>query len=314
MKDIDRSINSILYGKINSLEFEDVEKKVEVYRVGTTRKYKNFTSCIRDLKDNKNKKIIYVDPGVYSIFHEMGGSNFALSIENETSYSKVNDIVPPNTKIVGIGYVEFDFLPTVDQIGYNASQLLSPLNICGSCTIENISIVAQNCRYCIHDETGSNEQYFGSVKKYKNVRCFKLDAGTKNGKVYGKAHAYACGFTEDMLFKFENCYFEGEWAAFYMHNSDFSFVHSPQITINNCIFKTRKSKGDGSALSLTSFSEKTQQINTFISGSYFSSNLKLDTGSTSKVKNAYNVTLLNCNDVDVVVGNMINQFTPSIYK
>ena len=287
---------------------------IEVYHVGVGKRYTSFTSCIRDLKDNENEKVIYVHAGSYNIFSEIGGSSFALSIENETNWVNVCDIVPPNTKIIGLGYVEFYFLPTVDEIGYNASQLLSPLNISGSCTVENINIVAQNCRYCIHDETGTDPKYYGARKIYKNVRCFKLDAGTKNDKVYGKAHAYACGFCRDMYFEFDNCYFEGEWASFYMHNSDIPLDNSPSILMNNCISLARKTDGNGSSCTFTSYTNSIQHILTNLNSCYFKSNIKLATGSDSLVKNAYDVTLLHCNDKNVVIEEMQNQYNPHIYR
>lgn len=297
-----------------SLKVDNVMKKTEVYTVGATGDFLSFTKCIRALKDNTNEKIIYIQSGYYDIFNEIGGSSFALNIESETDWKNVSDIVPPNTHIIGLGFVVFNFLPTVDEIGYQASQLLSPLNIAGSCTVENIIINAKNCRYCIHDETGNNEVYFGSVKNYKNVKCYKLDADTKDNNVYGKAHAYACGFSEDMVFNFENCYFEGEWSAFYMHNSDFHYNHSGLINIDKSIFKARKSTSDGSALSLISFTPQLQNVRTNICNSYFTSNIKLASGSDANVNNAFNVTLLHCNDIEVVVGEMKNELTPTIYK
>ena len=53
--------------------------------------------------------------------------------------------------------------PKDDEISARAATLLSPLNVSGSCTIENLDIIAANCRYAIHDEASSKSEYAGSV-------------------------------------------------------------------------------------------------------------------------------------------------------
>lgn len=117
-----------------------------------------------------------------------------------------------------------------------------------------------------------------------------------------------------MYFEFDNCYFEGEWASFYMHNSDIPLDNSPSILMNNCISLARKTDGNGSSCTFTSYTNSIQHILTNLNSCYFKSNIKLATGSDSLVKNAYDVTLLHCNDKNVVVEEMQNQYNPHIYR
>jgi hypothetical protein len=62
------------------------------------------------LPDDGLDKIVYVDGGVYDIFEEIGGTEYAQSIpeSSEDLWRQYNTIIPSNTKIIGIGEVIFN--------------------------------------------------------------------------------------------------------------------------------------------------------------------------------------------------------------
>lgn len=267
----------------------------EVYHVGTGFQFTSFTDCLKYLQGNESEKIIYIHGGEYDVFAEYGGTEFANSV-TDTNFRNWAIRVPKNTHIIGIGRVVLNYLPTVAQTTINCSKVIAVLNIDATCTIENIEIHSKNSRYCIHDETSKIAEYNGSIKKYKNVRCYQH----KNDDGYGYGQAYASGFQSDMQFEFENCIFETEnyAEAFSMHNAGGSTMsQSSVITLKNCILN-----GFGRSYSVRFGNVNTvltkisvMIINSFIKGDV--GVLVADEYENSNLINGFDVTLLNCNSV-----------------
>lgn len=160
--------NYVTINPINVTWLNPIEKE-EIYYVGATRENKSFTDLIKSLKNNWKQKTIYIDSGTYDIFNEIGGKEYVDSIAGESDWSKVNAIIPPNTKIIGIGKVIFNFLPEDAEMDSSVGGLLSPINTRGGITLKNITVNAKNCRYCIHDEVSLLTDYDGLSHVYKNV-------------------------------------------------------------------------------------------------------------------------------------------------
>ena len=290
-----------VYAKLEDL-------KNEVYTVGPTGDYSTFTECIRDLKNNTNKKTIYIQEGTYNIFNEIGGSEFALSIEAGTSFIDISDFIPPNTHVIGLGKVIFNFMPTKEEIGNIASILLSPINVMGSCIIENITINADNCRYCIHDETADIAEFDGNTKIFKNVKCYKY----KSGGV-GYNQAYANGFNKHYTAVFDNCYFESDIEAMSFHDRN---QNCNSITINNTICKCRSTSPN--AISLRFGNVKYGQIHqkVYINNSRFSHRIFITPENGNETINSFDLTLIGCGNVDVQIHEKLstNIYEPKIYS
>ena len=282
---------------------------VKEYHVGENGDYTKFIECLKDLKDNTNNKVIYVDGGIYDIFSEIGGKSFCDTIpEGDTTWQNYSIFIPPNTSVIGLGDVVFNFNPTLDEIG-NGLKLLSPINIQGTCHLENITINASNCRYCIHDETEGNVKFTGAKKSYKNVHCIKSGSGL--------SQAYACGFDDLMTFSFDNCVFESTLDAFSMHNRSTNNANkSSRININECVFIGKV--GDNSRFSVRfgNINWREEQIKVFISNSYMSNPIKIWNETAYGIQN-YDITMLMCNkdNIDVVLKEGDNnRFIPKIYN
>ena len=282
---------------------------VKEYHVGENGDYTKFIECLKDLKDNTDNKVIYVDGGTYDIFSEIGGKSFCDTIpEGETDWKKYSVFIPPNTSVVGVGDVFFNFNPSIDEIG-NGLKLLSPINIQGTCHLENITINASNCRYCIHDDTEGDTKYIGAKKTYKNVHCSKSGSGL--------SQAYACGFDDLMVFSFDNCIFESTLDAFSMHNrATNDSTKSSRVTINNCAFIAKDGDNTRYSIRFGNVNWREEQIKVFISNSYMNNTVKIANETDYGVQN-FDVTMLMCNrnNIDVVLkegGN--NRFIPKIYN
>jgi len=120
-------------------------------------------------------------------------------------------------------------------ISEDASHVYSPINISGSCTLENITINANNCRYAIHDETSGDTTFKGAIKKYKNVRVNRYTTYFTSNR-YKHNDAFACGFDDEMQFTFENCnfYADTNGTPFRFHDRG---TARTTITVNNCVIR-----------------------------------------------------------------------------
>ena len=285
----------------------------KVYIVGKSKNsnYQSLTECLLTLKDDTSKKTIYVEDGIYNIFEEIGGSTFAKSITDTQHWSDVSVFIPDNTSIIGIGNVVLNFLPEKDETTAIASTRLSPINIRGNVHLENLKIYAKNCRYCIHDEVGTDELYFNKTHEFINVECYYLRSDYNAG---AGGQAYANGFQSGMKYIFKNCIFDGKARnpAFTMHNNNDNAPFSSTIIIDNCIFNPPSNQP-----SIAFYNSVIKQMNNDvkISNSFLNGRLQLGKNWTgTSMKNAFNITMNNCNEV--VVEDLLenNIFTPKIYN
>lgn len=290
-------LNYALYGsdlKRNCDEIYEVGKRS--YTNQKEFKYDNLTSLLRQLKDNSNPKIIYIYGGTYDIYDEYGGYDYFSTLTGNEDWRDVNVIVPPNTKIIGVGNVIIKFKPSSTQIiSENIAHLFSALNTSYNVEIENITIDCMNCRYCIHDEVIDLELSNGSTHKYKNVIMKKTQ------DTYGDVQCFGCGFGYNMKYEFNNCVFTSWSIPFSMHNTDTTNVDDGTlININNCYFQSTISSVSISFRNSSTIQtqHKVNINNSFVGGQW--ENLELtDTGNTSNV-NCFDVTMLNCNAIRTV--------------
>lgn len=177
------------------------------YHIGSDYGNPSFSNFINSIKDDDSEKTVYVHQGVYDIYSELGGAEYINGLSSDSKWRDIQPIIPPNTKIIGVGNVTLRFMIDDEQINEekkNLVNLFSPVNVSGSCTIENISIEAKNCQYCIHDETSGNSIFNGAVHNFIGVRAHMYKGSLGHGGCY-----YA-GHNNGMSFLFDNCSFESE--------------------------------------------------------------------------------------------------------
>ena len=194
---------------IDSVTIHVKKRRAEdnVYHIGSDFGNPSFSNFINSIKDDDSEKTVYIHQGVYDIYSELGGAEYINSLPSDSKWRDVQPIIPPNTKIIGVGNVTLRFMVDDGQINEEKKSLVklfSPVNVSGSCTIENISIEAKNCRYCIHDETSGNAIFDGAVHNFIGVRAHMY-----NGSL-GHGGCYYAGHNNGMSFLFDNCSFESE--------------------------------------------------------------------------------------------------------
>ena len=206
--------------------------------------YTSFTECLLALKDDDTPKIIYINGGDYDICQEYEDANIPVYTGDNPSmdYWDYNVRIPNNTHIIGRGLVRLLWMPEPGDVTPNQSKTVSPVNVAGTMTLENVEIHCKNGRYCIHDDPLGKAEYTNAIKKYVNVKCYKY----ANAEGYGFAPVIGFGIDSCMHYEFENCRFinYGNERAFYMHNrasSGGSIIQKRQssdIVVNNCILNS----------------------------------------------------------------------------
>lgn len=182
-----------------------------VYHIGSDYGNPSFSKFINSIKNDDSEKTVYVHQGVYDIYSELGGAEYINGLPSDSKWRDIQPIIPPNTKIIGVGNVTLRFMVDDEQFNEeineekkNLVNLFSPINVSGSCTIENISIEAKNCRYCIHDETSGDTQFNGAVHNFIGVSAHMYKG------IFGHGGCYYAGHNSGMRFLFDNCSFESE--------------------------------------------------------------------------------------------------------
>ena len=289
--------------------------------------YTSLTQCLLDLKDNENEKIIYIDGDDYDIFQEYIDANVPVYTGNSPA-SDFYDYcvwVPKNTHIIGRGLVRLKWMPSVSSsITYNQARTVSPLNIAGSCTIENIEIYCKNGRYCIHDDPQKpgvykSNDFTGAIKKFKNVKCYKYASDTKDGQYLGSSSTIGFGAHKEMHYEYENCYF-GNTAngdAFYGHTenqvngANILENMSSDFTLNNCIFDSNANE----SVLLHNVTRDTIHCRILFSNCHFSGKISVKDASESSPHrpNAWDITLLRCNTVTVEIDDTNNRYPVKVF-
>ena len=289
-----------LYWEVDNVNIEWLNQtNKEIYTVDPNGNgdYTTFTEMLEDLENNNNEKIVYINPGTYDIFNEMGGAEYIATIADtasELNWRDVCHVVPPNTHIIGLGEVNLTWLATSQEMVNGATAFLfSPLNISGTCTIENINVTAQNCRYAVHDEVSGQSQYNKSIHHYINCNFNYLQSSLGVGYTYGAGHS------KEMVITFDNCniYSYGE-TPFSSHDwQPATATEKAFITFNNCIFRSddhntycnvRFSSSDTTD---TGRKDSVKFNNCYINNT---ARIVYSTEGTYDVKQGYEVTLIGC--------------------
>lgn len=298
-----------------------MRREPTVYEVGPAKAYSSLTALLLALKDDDSEKTIYIDGGDYDIFQEytdLGLLTGDPPSDIGSGYFDYNVWIPTNTHIIGRGIVRLLWQPTSSQISQGWSKTISPVNVAGSMTLENVEIYCGNGRYCIHDDPLGNLAYNRATKHYKNVRCYK----TAKDSGYGYTSVIGFGLDSNMTYQFDNCLFKSEisGACFYMHNRTLypnSDSCSPTLLVNNCVIDTDAnapgvSLGNGASASGKNIHIKITFTDCYIMGSF---KVGDETNkSQGTIPNTWDVTLVNCNDINVEIASTVNPYPAKIYS
>lgn len=317
-------------------EVDSVQAKAEslprTYRVDsfnpTTADYTSLSKCLLDLKDDDSPKIIEIWGGDYDIFAEYTELYNAELLEKYTGNDPSMDYfpycvwVPPNTHIIGKGIVRLRWEPdpATDDITPNQCKTISPLNVAGSATIENVEVYCKNGRYCLHNDALGKVQFTGAVQRYINCRFYKYgnDTDAVSGATYGFLATTGFGVDNSMHHVYENCVFVNyaNNRAFYGHSRTGVISYeknNSDITLTNCVFVS----GGSPCIKLGNASSNRQiHIRTMFSGCSIQGLIRsgLEGSETSNCANGFDIQFLNCGNVTLQINDPDNEYPARAYN
>ena len=276
-----------------------------VYHIGTGKDFNTLTDAIRELKNDESEKVFLIEPGTYDMFEEMGGKTYFDSLDTTKKWQELNDIVPPNTKIIGVGRVTLKFTPSTSELKDSLVGLISPLNFIYDAHLENVTVIANNCRYAIHDESGGYESGIGKKHFYKNVI---LEKGH-----LGNVCAFGCGFIGNNNFEFDGCIFKCVDRPLSMHNSGHLGVNdNTDILIKNSAFITSNNT-QNRAVNLRNVNPSQAHITVQVINSYLDAPLTIQNETETERPNAFDVIVIGGTVDRIDVKNTTNVYPPKKY-
>ena len=302
------------------------EDKVHEYTVGPSGDFTEITACFEALRKDPSKKIIKILGGEYDIVQEYIDNNIPIcpiNVDPIGHFIEYNAIVPTNSHIIGIGNVVMKCFGDPATWSYNQGYSVSALNILGSCIIENITIHAKNCRYCVHGDPLTYEAFNKSTYKFKNVKFIKEHGEYNSGGQYlGTPACTGFGFNPYIKYEFENCVFlnKDTGGTLYGHNRNGvggsnTIYNSPYIKCSNCAMIKDASASECIWLDVMTSGGPDQQIITdFLDCSINGSILVSDNhnhGGTHP--NVYDITMIGCSSVSVDISDAANTYIPKVY-
>lgn len=133
--------------------------------------YNSVVDAVDFANNNLRAKTIniYIHSGDYNLLTELGGNDFLASVLESPDERQGLCLKRDNINLIGVGNVTLRYeLP--DNVEYYQSSRTSCLNLREfSNRIENLTLIAKNCRYTIHDETNGGNPHIHRVMK--NLRC-----------------------------------------------------------------------------------------------------------------------------------------------
>lgn len=224
---LERETNNI------SNRVEVVENKIDdnviiptIIEVGEGKQYEHVyeavtsiaTSKANNKATRKNPYIVKIYGGTYELYDKLDLS----IIEDQTKYKRGLEI-PDNVSLVGIGNVTIS-CTIPENADSNYVNWISTINTHGQNYFENITFIANNCRYCVHDDGGMMEE-----RSIEFVNCNLKHTGNITGN-FGQC--YGSGYTGGRKGRFKNCIFESTRIPFYCHTAYAEYMESMKCTLD----------------------------------------------------------------------------------
>lgn len=271
------------------------------YTVGADGDWQSLTECLHALKDDRHEKTIRVMPGEYDIFEELGGAGKWSSYAGSDNWRDVQPVVPPNTRLTGVGRVVLRMTPAVGEISAKAAALLSPLNVSGSCTIENLEIVAGNCRYAVHDECSGREEFAGATHTFRHVTA------SRAAHTLGYGQTFGCGEARNGTYLYEDCVITGD-NPYTIHTNKNSASDRTTLTFRHCLIGGAAGSA-GVGLS-TSWDNKAENLAVFDSCRV--GGIRTYNEQSDSQLNSYRIRLMGCNADAAITHSNKNTLDPQV--
>lgn len=287
-----------------SLDWLHTSNEPVQYVVGSGGDYAALTECLQALQGDTRAKTIRILPGEYDVFAELGGAAQWAAYDGDANWRDVQPVVPPNTRLLGVGRVTLRMTPSADQISAKAATLLSPLNVSGTATIENLTIIAKNCRYAIHDEASGRDEFANSEHTYRHVTAIK-----QSSDGIGYTQTLGCGEARNGRYLFEDCVIRGA-VPFSIHTNRNAAGDGTTITFRHCLLET---SGAAYSVGLSTSWDNLGLNHVIFDSCHIKAGIRTyNEQSNSDKENAYQITMLNCNADATITHANANSLEPLI--
>ena len=287
-----------------SLDWLHTSTEPVQYTVGNGGDYASLTECLQALQGDTRAKTIRILPGEYDIFAELGGASTWAAYDGDANWRDVQPVVPPNTHLLGVGRVTLRMTPSADQISAKAASLLSPLNVSWTATIENLTVIAKNCRYAIHDESSGRDEYANSEHTYRHVTAIK-----QSSDGIGYTQTLGCGEARNGRYLFEDCVIRGA-VPFSIHTNRNAAGDGTNLTFRHCLLET---SGTAYSVGLSTSWDNLGLNHVIFDSCHIKAGIRTyNEQSNSNKENAYQITMLNCNADATITHSNANSLDPLI--
>lgn len=162
---------------------------------------------------------IYVDEGTYTV---------TTTVLNNYGAGEKGLTLPDHVNLIGLGK---GATLTFDLTGGDPTKQtqLSTLNTTRNNRVENMTFIANNCRYAIHNDYGGSGDF---EQVFKNCRFIHLGCSDGNWQY---PTAIGEGTRSGARTTYENCDFISKWRAYFLHNNT-GFTKPSEHFFKNCRF------------------------------------------------------------------------------
>jgi hypothetical protein len=110
----------------------------------------------------------------------------------------------------------------------NASQTISTINLRGTSSLENITVIGTKTMYAVHDDFGYGD--YNYCNRYVNNCDFIVNQATKGA-------SYGSGIRSGAKWYFKNCFFKNTSSEPFSVHSNTNFNTYADVTLENCKFE-----------------------------------------------------------------------------
>lgn len=208
-----------------------------VINVGSVPELMNALDFARENEDKGKIFDIYLAEGTYDIWNFLDRSTLT---NGDVPYSRGLEL-PNNCNLIGIGNCVLSCsIPEADNSAEHPYTLIvSTLNTHGTNNkIKNIHFIGTNTRYCVHDDSGFDNEFAEITFEY----CKFTHNGTASDLYMPDPRCYGAGYTTGRKANFIGCEFVANGncnVELYAHTHVAPYDKSdPYLVINNCRFMT----------------------------------------------------------------------------
>lgn len=206
--------------------FSNTEEGIDVS------KFKKLVHAVTRASDasETNRYVIHLASGTYDVISELGGATYIANLDPNDG-QRQGIVLPDYVDIIGEGNPIITGVTAAADATVNLTNCFSPLNFWRHNKLKNLTIIAQNARYCCHVE--SNNAYTNMDIVIENCRLVHKGNNVTGG--WTSTQAFGGGSGSAAHFYIKDSYFESaQTQGFSLHTN--SNQKSNLLTIEGCRF------------------------------------------------------------------------------